>query len=77
MPRKVRVTTTSFHGNPAPSVESNRAFAGTCIEAAGAERADLVCLPETFLEIGLDRELRPVAETVPGPTIDALAALAR
>jgi predicted amidohydrolase len=76
MPRKVRVTTTSFHGNPAPSIESNRALAAICVEAAGAEQADLVCLPETFLEIGLDRELRPVAETVPGPTIDALAALA-
>jgi predicted amidohydrolase len=77
MPRKVRVTTTSFHGNPSPSVESNRAFACTSIEAAGAEGADLVCLPETFLEIGLARELRPVAETVPGPTIDALSTLAR
>lgn len=77
MPRKVRVTTASFHGQQASSVESNRAFAVTCIEAAAAERADLLCLPETFLEIGLPEDQKPVAETVPGPTVDTLAALAR
>jgi beta-ureidopropionase len=77
MPRKVRITTASFHGNPAPSVESNRAFACTSVEAAAAERADLVCLPETLLEIGLPREERPVAEPVPGTTIDALSGLAK
>ena len=66
MPRKVRVTTASFHGIPAPSVESNRAFACTSVEAAAAEQADLLCLPETLLEIGLPHEERPVAEPVPG-----------
>jgi predicted amidohydrolase len=78
MPRKVRVTTTSFHGQQSPaSVERNRAFAVTCVEAAAAECADLLCLPETFLEIGLTAEEKPVAESMPGPTIDTLAALAR
>lgn len=77
MPRKVRVTTASFHGQIAPSVEQNRAFACTSVEAAAAQQADLLCLPETLLEIGLPRDERPVAESIPGPTIDALAALAK
>jgi beta-ureidopropionase len=77
MPRKVRVTTASFHGIPAPSIEKNRAFACTSVEAAAAEQADLLCLPETLLEIGLPYEERPVAEPVPGPTIDALSGLAK
>lgn len=78
MPRKVRVTTTSFHGQKAlSSVAGNRDFAVTSVKAAAAERADLLCLPETFLEIGLPAAEKPVAESVPGPTIDILSALAR
>jgi predicted amidohydrolase len=77
MPRKVRVTTTSFHGVQPRSVEGNRAFALTCIEAAGAEQADLVCLPESLLDIGLARDELPVAESIPGPTFDAISTLAR
>src|SRR3954468_7806573 len=77
MPRKLRVLTTSFFGGGERTVEGNRAQAVACVEAAGAERADLVCLPETFLEVGLPRAERPGAEPIPGPTFDALAAAAR
>jgi predicted amidohydrolase len=76
MPRKVRVLTTSFHGPRERTLAANRELAGEFVGAAGAERADLVCLPETFTEVGLARDDRPVAEPVPGPTFDALATLA-
>ena len=77
MPRKVRVSTASFHRQMTASVEGNRAFALTCFEAAGAEQADLLCLPETLLEIGLPRAERPYVESISGPTIDAFSALAK
>ncbi len=77
MPRKVRVTTASFHRQMTASVESNRAFALTSFEAAGAEQADVLCLPETLLEIGLPHADRPYVESISGPTIDAFSALAK
>jgi predicted amidohydrolase len=77
MPRKVRVTTTSFHGRQPRSVAGNRAFALACIEAAAAEHADLVCLPESFLDIGIPRDELPIAEPILGPTFDAISSLAR
>lgn len=77
MPRKVRVLTTSFFGGGNSTPERNRERACDLLDAAGAEGADLVCLPETFLHVGAPREGRPYAETVPGPTLDALAVRAR
>lgn len=77
MPRKVRILTTSFFGPGERFAAANRDLAASFVTAAGAEAADLVCLPETFLEVGLPRTERPVAEPVPGPTFDVLAALAK
>jgi predicted amidohydrolase len=84
MPRKVRVTTTSFfdfgrayHTGGTRTPEENLALARRYIDAAGAERADLVCLPETLLYAGVPVAERPGAEPVPGPTFDALAERAR
>lgn len=77
MPRKVRVSTASFHRQTTASVEGNRAFALACFEAAGAEQADLLCLPETLLEIGLPQANRPYVESISGPTINAFSALAK
>src|SRR5215510_2336178 len=77
MPRKLRVTTTSFAFSGARSVEGNRDSASAYVDAAGAERADLVCLPETLLHAGIPRPDRPGGETIPGPTFDRLAERAR
>jgi predicted amidohydrolase len=76
MPRKVRVTTTSFDTPGQRTAEQNRDQACAFVEAAGAESADLVCLPETFLESGLPADQLPYAEPLPGPTFDALSRLA-
>jgi predicted amidohydrolase len=77
MPRKVRVLTTSFHGPQDRSIAGNRELACSYVDAAGAEGADLVCLPESLLDVGLPKAEMPVAEPLDGPTIQALAALAR
>ena len=76
MPRKVRVTTTSFDIPGSRTAEQNRDQACAFLDAAGSAGADLVCLPETFLETGLPADQLPYAEPLPGPTFDALSRLA-
>jgi beta-ureidopropionase len=76
MPRKIRVTTTSFDIPGPRTPEQNRDEACAYVEAAGSAGADLVCLPETFIETGLPADQLPYAESLPGPTFDALARLA-
>lgn len=78
MPRKIRVLTTSFYrAEGLSSIEENRNRACEFVEAAGAEKADVVCLPETFLTAHVPREDRGTSEPIPGPTFEALASLAR
>jgi beta-ureidopropionase len=77
MPRKLRVTTTSFHIPGPRTAEQNREQACAYLEAAGTEGTDLACLPETFLETGIPGDQVPYAEPLPGPTFDALSRLAR
>jgi len=78
MSRKVRVATVAQRHRGAPTIGENRQLICELIDQAAAERPDIICLPETFLILGLDfQDLRDVAETVPGPTTDAISALAR
>ena len=77
MPRKVRITVTSFFPWAVRRPDENRADAVSFVDAAGREQADLVCLPETLLQAGIPREERPIGEPIPGPTFDLLAERAR
>jgi len=78
MPRKVRVLTTSFYrSGETVSIEENRKLACEFVDAAGPEKADLVCLPETFLTANVPRDHRGASEELLGPTFDALSKLAR
>jgi predicted amidohydrolase len=79
MPRKVMVATVSLPRGDAPrTVESNLEVAERLLERAAAVRPDVVCLPEMFtvVNVAYDRAAQ-VAEPVPGPTTDRMAALAR
>lgn len=77
MPRKLRVMTTSFVSGSASTVAGNRAVACEYIGAGGADRADLVCLPENFLLCNVARSPREQAEELDGPTFTAFGRLAR
>jgi predicted amidohydrolase len=78
MSRKIRVATVAQRGSGGPTVADNRAAMARLAENALAERPDILCLPETFLEQGVRfASLAEVAETLPGPTTDAFATLAR
>jgi len=78
MPRKVRIATVALLNAGGPMVEDNRARICALIEQAAAEKPDIICLPETFLEMGVDfQSLDQVAEMVPGPTTDLVAKYAQ
>src|SRR5215831_17532682 len=83
MTRIVRLATTSLATledfappynlcNPDPCETLARALA--LVDAAGAMKADLVCLPETFAVSGLPAaKAREIAEPIDGPMSRALA----
>jgi beta-ureidopropionase len=74
----VRLATITFAGAGCDSVVANRAMAVNLAAAAARTGADLVCLPEAFTAIGVPVQgVAEVAEPVPGPTTDALAAVAK
>jgi predicted amidohydrolase len=89
MPRKVRVVTTSLatledvrppYNLRSPSVDENLALGLSLLEAAGAQKPDLVCLPETFTAAGKPYSAETwadAAQAIPGPVFDALADRAR
>lgn len=78
MPRKVRVATMALRYDGGPTVEDNRQRIRRLIEQAAAQKPDIICLPETFLQLNVDfQELSEVAEPVPGPTTDMVAECAR
>jgi len=81
MARDVRVASISFGGGGGPiegRYERARATALELLESAALDRPDVVCLPETFTGLGCgEAEWIGSAETVPGPTTDALAQVAR
>jgi len=87
MTKIVRIATTSLAtlenfappynlAHPDPAETLARALA--LIDAAGAQHADLVCLPETFMTAGLPAtKARAIVEPIDGPTFKALAERAR
>src|SRR5439155_17665914 len=81
MARDVRVTSISFAGGGGASegrYERARAAAVQLLEQAALDRPDIVCLPETFTGLGCgEADWIASAETVPGPTTDALGQVAR
>ena len=64
--------------DPADRINANRAMILECMERAAAYQPDFVCFPEIALHQGVptSRAL-PMAETLPGPTSDAVSAKAR
>lgn len=79
MPQKATVATVSlgYSGGPR-TIERNLANVQDVLDAASAGGADLICLPETFAQVGCPKdERRQTAQTVPGPVFDHLARHAR
>lgn len=77
MARFVRVATVAQRGVGGPTVADNRARMMALAEQAAAEKPDIICLPETFLQQGVRLSLAEVAEPLPGLTTDQAADIAR
>ena len=78
MARKVRVATVSWVYGGGPMVEDNRTRVRDLLDQAVAEKPDIIALPETFVSQGVAHTSpAEVAEPIPGPTTDLVAAYAR
>lgn len=77
MPRKVRIATVCQNYDVTDSVDENRRRLLERAEVLVGSEPDLICLPETFTWPFDATDLTKGAETVPGPTTDACADLAR
>jgi predicted amidohydrolase len=86
MSRIVRVAATSMatlEASPpfnqrTPDPDDNLKLGLSILEAAGAQRADLACLPEGFMLAGIPTaRLRSLAEPLSGPGVRAVADCAR
>src|ERR1700761_8731004 len=87
MARIVRIATTSLAtledfsppynlSHPDPRATFERGL--SLIDAAGAQRADIVCLPETFMASGLPASrIAELAEPADGPSFQALGERAK
>jgi predicted amidohydrolase len=79
--RNVRVASISFPGGGGSiggRYERARVGAIELLEQAALDRPDIVCLPETFTGLGCgEADWFASAEPVPGPTTDAVGAVAR
>ena len=79
----VRISTVSFAGSgqgrsTEEKIDGNRRAALQLVERAALDKPDIACLPETFTGIGLEtKEWFRSAETVPGPTTEALGDIAK
>ena len=76
-PRKVRLA--AVHHRPVAGktpADKREQFASLIAEAA-KQKADLVVLPETLTYFGTGLSFNDVAETIPGPSTDYFAALAK
>lgn len=72
-----RVTCICQNGESHPTVERHREAMLARVRACLDGRPDLICLPEAFTSVGVPGPASSSAEPVPGPTTDALAAVAR
>jgi beta-ureidopropionase len=73
-----RIATVCLDYHNSTSLEENRAVGMQLLDRALIQKPDLVCLPEAFTGVGTPRErIDQVAESIPGPTTDAVSSRAR
>jgi len=72
-----RIVSICQNGESYPTVEAHREAMLVHVRAALKERPDMIVMPEAFTSVGVPGPASASAETVPGPTTDAFAAVAR
>ncbi|MBM3748209.1 MAG: carbon-nitrogen hydrolase family protein [Acidobacteria bacterium] len=76
-PRKVRLATVHHRPREGKTPEEKRRQFAPLIQEAARRKADLVVLPETLTYYGTGLSFTQVAESVPGPSTEYFAELAR
>ena len=79
MARCIRVSTIAYDPVAAGDdfMDRTRAHMAERLEEAARAKPDLVCFPEFVNVLGLGDEAYDMAEPIPGPTTDAMGAIAR
>lgn len=75
--RMVRLATIHHRPKSSNSTKENLVKFAELIEKAGAEKADIVCLPEAVTIVGTEHDYISGSEPVPGPTTDFLGEVAK
>lgn len=76
-PRMVRLATVHHRPRNSKSTEENLQAFATLVDKAGAQKADIVCLPEGATIVGTQHDYISGSEPVPGPTTRYLGEVAR
>ena len=76
-PRRVTLATVNHRPRDTKSAEESRERFVRLVEEAAAKGADIVCLPEGITLVGNGLKYAQVAEPIPGPSTEFLAALAK
>ncbi len=78
MAKRARIATVCQSGCFFDSVEKNRKYVMGLLDLALRQEPDLVCLPEAFTTVSVTSQpLEKSAETLPGPTTEAVASRAK
>jgi predicted amidohydrolase len=75
-PRKVKVASVNHRPRGLKSAQENLEQFAKYIDEAGAQKADIICLPEAMTLIGRGSDYLAAAETIPGPSSEFLGKLA-
>lgn len=76
-PRMVKLATVHHRPRNSPSKEANLKAFAALVDKAGAQQADIVCLPEGATIVGTSLDYVSGSEPVPGPTTKFLGDVAR
>jgi predicted amidohydrolase len=76
-PRMVKLATVHHRPRNSKSTAENLAAFAALVDKAGAEKADIVCLPEGATIVGTSLDYISGSETLPGPTTKFLGEVAR
>ena len=76
-PRKVTVASLNLRPRNTHSAEENIRLFAAGVDPAIPQKTDIILLPESITVVGNGKTYLDVAETVPGPTTEALGAVAK
>lgn len=75
--RAIRVAATHVKPSYPATVEKNLKLMSDILDKAGAEKPDIVCLSENFVDRGVNLPLTETAQTIPGPATGILCEKAK